>query len=356
MRINLGNFKNLGRRVSGGAAAALLVLGLGGPLEARAVNFVPPFGTNDWDCVMSGSRDGIAFLSFSSDGTFRGYEFLVLRVPKASSSNDPTQSRNGGGDAGRGGVPNSSPTNTLPVHTNLFGSLPFPQADAGDGGTIAVGIPAGQWGFDIKGHIIGYFTELSGYDVCVTNVSFFTNLSTIPPTVLILTNVDCARLTNAVSFTGTVSAGKRLTLVASTPGGRVTYRGVPIAPVASDSGVSPAIGIPDMSGSWYGTKIDHTLPYNEFFQLNSSTDHPDVPNVYDVVGAGPGYTYAGHAMISRQKKMGFVVGIDGTPLVRAVIAPLDLKKARFSAKGEENEGGAELNPITFKGFRNPAVP
>ena len=78
------------------ALAALLALG---GLPAAAAQNASPVGPT-WDCLLSGSRQqGIAFLTFSNDFTFTGYQLLVGKqsTPAVATANG----RNPGGDAGR---------------------------------------------------------------------------------------------------------------------------------------------------------------------------------------------------------------------------------------------------------------
>jgi hypothetical protein len=97
--------------------------------------------------------------------------------------------------------------------------------------------------------------------------------------------------TNRVSFTGTVSPGKRLTLLASSIHGKITYTGVPLS-----------ASLPDISGNWYGVKQAGTHKSGEFFAIGASGD----PYLFYVdTGAGPGYDLTGIVMISSKKKIAF---------------------------------------------------
>ena len=75
-----------------------LALGAGlflGSLLPAAAQFASPVGT--WDCVVSGSENGIAYLTFNADYTFNGYEVLT---PKSAVSSTNENVR-GGDDMGR---------------------------------------------------------------------------------------------------------------------------------------------------------------------------------------------------------------------------------------------------------------
>src|SRR4051812_31575267 len=78
-------------------ALSLLVLGSGAAMGQTAPK--SPVGLT-WDCVISGARNGLAYLTFSDDGTFSGYEILVPKVLGAPS----TQTNLLAGDIGTNGL------------------------------------------------------------------------------------------------------------------------------------------------------------------------------------------------------------------------------------------------------------
>jgi hypothetical protein len=336
------------------AAAALFILGsFGGVCQP----FSSPVGT--WDVVMSGCRDGVALMTFNSDQTISMMEILV---PKPTRNSGFSQTRGPNGDSSRTGTVDGS-TNGLPVHTNIFGGVSFPvpdfnqtNTDTGtsiNGSVLAVhgGEEAGRWGFDSGGRIIGFFTELSPASALVTNLivlgtnnpPFIDNPTLTNSVPFYLTNVTFLRFTNAINFTGKVTLGAkpRLTGVCSTPDGKATFAGLPPLPQT------------DFSGAWFGTKVDEGLPYNEFFNL-SVEDAAE--NLYGVDGSGPGYTYSGSVIVSRQKKIGFAVGRNlplGSPeIVRAIYGSVDLRHVRFSGKGWENKASGTIDRVSFKAARN----
>jgi hypothetical protein len=198
--------------------------------------FKSPVGT--WDFVISGGgQQGIAILTFSEeDFTFFGYEMTTSTL-KGSSSNP----RGGSGRTPVG-------TNSLSSETNLFGFSPV----------------SGQWFYDSKGRVVGNYS----IEVGISN------------------NIQ------GVSFVGKVVPGKRLTLVASSPYGKLNYKGVPFRTVT------------DISGYWNGSKVQGKQNFIEFFTLL-----PADSNIYHVVdGIGPAYSFsAGFCMVSSQKKIGFTV-------------------------------------------------
>jgi hypothetical protein len=286
-----------------------LLLGAVAPLSHAAPPAPPsPVGTT-WDCVMSGSREGLAYMVFASDNTFSGFEILVPNAaPKTS-----TSGRNSGGSGGRTA---SGSTPTTPVQ-QIFGSQ----------------TNGGPWGFNSKGNVIGFFVENMETGPCTTNTLTSISSTNIGGITIITSStnvvIDCPGITNAISFVGKVVPGKRLTLVCSTPFGNVVYQGV------------PSVSLPDMSGAWYGTKKTASQSFIEFFSLAPSAS----PNIYNVVGSGPGYTNSGFAVLSSQKKLAIVVGVDPSlEIVRAVVGPFNQRKGTGNLQGWDQ--AASVDPLT----------
>lgn len=242
-----------------------------------------PLLTNYWDCVISGGiQKGLAFLTFyeepmdngSVQRTFSGYQILSA-TPKASSSSS-IDLRSPLGDIGR----NTGGTLPAPPKTNLFGFTPV----------------SGTWGYDYMWRIIGSYSLPVMYG---TNVVY-----------------------HPVSFIGKSSQGRSLTLVASTPIGRLTYSGRPYK-------ASAAVDL--SAGTWYATRKVNGQSFVEFFP--SDYNYPDAEayaglgnypgifytgsytntimvdtNEFPVVtglGTGPTYTTMGWTMLSSQKKIAF---------------------------------------------------
>jgi len=329
-----------------GAAATIAALLLAGALTSRAQVQKPPYGTT-WDCLMSGSgQQGIAFLTFSNDFTFNGYQLLVGRQSATSASS--SGGRNDGGDPGR--YPSSN-TNSVGGGTNLFGFGPV----------------AGPWRYDEKGRVIGYFIEVLNQQTSITTnftlttitettTNMITNLDgtitySTSNIVLIATNTiyitNTSGTTNGISFSAKVTPGKHLSLVSSTPYGKVSYNGVPQA--------QKPIPAP-ISGSWYGTKKENGQNTLELFNLFPT----DVQNIYMTTnGQGPGISFFGYAMVSAQKKMGFafqtfpgtVTNFDDATggTLSATLGGLSYpsKGAKANTSGWEEP----INPITFKAQR-----
>jgi len=306
------------------AAAVLglfLLAGSAGVCQAAPPPPASPVGT--WDIFFSGGgRVGLANITFAGDSTFAGYEIMAPKQPGSSQAS-------GRPGAIGSGVPSS---NTNSMGTNIFGFE-----------TVL-----GPWGFDSKGRVIGSWVELTPANTCVTNTTItatsVTNGNVITVTLSTNTSVNCDALTNQVSFVGTVVPGKRLTLVASTSTGKVTYRGVPNAP------------LPDISGQWYGYKNEQKQSFLEFFTLT-----PDGLNTYDFVGSGPGgvdgeYIYSGFAMVSKHKKMAFASQVIYPTVgsnILSSIGSFNPKSVNAQTKGIEieNSGGGSFQ-LTFKATRS----
>lgn len=331
-------------------ATALLVMA-----AASAVGQKFPIGT--WDLVMSGSRQGIAYITFTNDPSsssnfsFSGFEILV---PKKTSSQTPVVGRNDGSSTDRGG---SEGTTTFVPGEQLFGYQPV----------------SGPWNYDEKGRVVGYFVEHS-VPTSSTNVvtlstntfasgSFFPSPLTNGPdsnqvfcvTSSLLTNnifsftnqqicysnaITFQALTNTITFVAKGTYGKRLTMHTSTPFGGVTFRGVPPKPLK------------DLSGSWQGVKKEGFQNFQEFFTMTPSVT--GLTNMYDVKGTGPGYSYTNSAiaLVSSQNKIAFACTFDpiapDEQFVRAVTGPFNFKKVKANTRGWEGSLGTN---ITFKAFR-----
>jgi len=299
MNSKLSNPCELWRRLrpalAGGSAALLLA---GATFTSQAQN--SPVGT--WDILMTGVRQGNMYLTFTDDGggTVTGGEIIVPQAPSAASFSG----RNIGGDAGRGN------TTTTPIGggTNFYGFFPV----------------NGQWGFDSRGRVVGYYDEVAA-------------MSESPPVLF----------TNGVGFIGTVSLNGHITLITHTSLGTFNLRGV------------PAVTLPDISGSWYGIKRQQGITDVEFFDLSPSADFP---NTYNVTGGGgPGYSFSGRAMLSAQKKLGIAftefvsTNYDST---RSVIGPFNPNTVSATMTGLDSPPGpsALTNRVTFHATRRTTVP
>jgi hypothetical protein len=331
------------RRSLRSAAAFTALVVLGGVTGVAQVQH-PPYGTT-WDCLMSGSgQQGIAFLTFSNDFTFSGYQLLVGKQSAAGISAPENELRNSGGEMGRYA---NVDTNSVGGGTNLFGFGPV----------------SGPWRFDDKGRVVGFFTEIlnqqttitTNYETTVLTTPVY-DTNTVPPTLIGFTystnytttfTTNTTATTNAVSFTAKVDPGKRLNLVSYTPYGKVTYKGVP----QEHKPISAPI-----SGSWFATKKENQQKILEFFNLFPT----DVRNVYGTTnGQGPGFSFYGYAMVSVQKKAGFAFQtFQGTltnfadasgGVLSATVGPISYptKGAKANTKGFEEP----ITPINFQAQR-----
>jgi len=324
------------RKAAMGCIAAALLL-------SAAALHAQPFASptnNSWDIIESGPRSGVAQMIFNPDFTITMDQIIVPNVAVSTPGSGSSSSTGRGSfSSSRDGVVSGGNTNSIPPHTNLFGFFSFPlsdfQIDGGTNGTLTVhaGVSAGQWGFDTAGRVVGFFVEVSGASSITTNAP----------------NVNLARLTNAISFTGHVTTNaagnNHLILVCSTPSGKVTFNGLPLIQVA------------DVSGGWFGIEVAQGLPYNELFTVTGTS-----MNRYDVQGSGPqyedyglGYDFLGEMIVSRRNKVGFVshhpVANSNTIEVRAIIGPINLKKATFSGRGLDSSDYAGTGPVTYRASR-----
>jgi len=349
-----------------GIAAAALLLGTA-VQTSRAGSASPsgpdPEGSFTWDLISSGSgQRGMAFITFSSDGTFRGYQLLAATP---ANTNSIAIGRDGG-SIGRGGS-GSGGTNAI-VKNLLFGFGPID----------------GFWTRNSKGKIVGLFSEALNVTSIVTNYFASTNSFNLvnsqnaldTTNILVLftngqasasvtiswpdpapgfnqdytlantnftTQVGSAEGTNIVSFTGMASGTKRLTLLCTTSFGKVTFRGV------------EATKSVDLSGDWIGSRPVNGHSANEFFSLTSfQTDNPfpaefpdiaNFPNLFFTTnGVGAGYTFSGVAMVSQQKKVGFMfINNDGTG--RAMMG--NLKPTKFGTTANTKGIEEPLNIVNF---------
>lgn len=371
-------------------ASALMMSGR----SALAQPFTDPSTTGGasggWSMIESGPRRGVAIMVFNEDRSLDAFQVITpnarIVVPPttsggsgSTSGTSGTDGRGTGGDADRNGgtgsdtnapPPTTPPaTNTLPAHTNLFGWVSFRSDESpviGDTiiGEIAFhdGKPPGEWDYDINGKIIGFWTEISEPTAATTNLEvigfhFDPIAQTNVPT--FRTNIDFVRLTNAVSFTAKITTtanpiNNRMSLLATTPAGRVVFSGLPAS-----------IVLTNMSGSglddWYAYRTTQGITYTEFFDLLPIPSAPPEWNVYGVFGRGPGYQYEGNLVVTRQKQIGYAVSrlnpeSPDKVLVRAVVGTADLRRLRFSGNGWEGLPNATLTPTSVRAFHDPPQP
>jgi hypothetical protein len=83
------------------------------------------------------------------------------------------------------------------------------------------------------------------------------------------------------------------------PEQRVQLRGRPTVPLAN------------LAGSYYGVGIREGVSYQEFFSLSPTA----LPNMCDVAGSGPDYSYTGVAMLTRTGQFSMATERSGTNAV-----------------------------------------
>jgi hypothetical protein len=323
MKTKFALIKSLGGYLRLGAAAGTVLLSCGLPLHARAASG-SPVGT--WDVVISGSRQGLAVMQFSADGTFSIYEIIVPKRPSFSSSSDDT--RNDTGDDSRSGsVSSGSSTPSVITITNLFGEE---------------SILNGRWSF-FNGKIIGSYGE-SLAEVCtpetftvVTTSNFDTSTYYITNTITI---TNCVGITNGVDFTGTAVSNKSLTLTGHAFSRPVVFSGLPV------------ILLTNISGNYNGTRVSGGLSSYEFLSLSLSAMDFGNNMIYDVHGSSGGYSYTvfgGHALVSRRGKIAFAIPFDPDGnILRATVGGFDRVRLRFNTQGVEQPDGP-LHFIKFNG-------
>ncbi len=320
MKINFTIPKRLQCFLSSGAALAGILLLSGA--AANAQPFASPVGTT-WDVNLSGDRSGVGLVDFAADGTFTMTEFIVPNPHLGSSSSSSTAtSRNlGGGDSRTGTGGGTTGTNSGAVEQSaLFGFE----------------TTSGRWGFNSQGNLIGFFSEISG-EICTTNEVVVTN--SIDGTITTNENRHCTATTNEVSFTGKVVTGARLTLNATTGGRHTIYQGLPF------------LTLTNIAGDWYGNRIKAGQNTTEFFTLTLSTG-----NRYDVSGGGGNYSYSGGvALLSRWKKIAFVLPLDDGVSIRATVGSFNSRRISFVTQGWEQPTGPLTDRVRFTGTRFPPV-
>lgn len=346
--------------VRGLAAAALL---LGASVQTSQAGSSDPSqgGSFTWDTISSGAgQRGMAFITFSNDGTFRGYQLLAA-IPSSTNISGIGRGGTGVGRSNSGGSTNGT------VKNLLFGFGPID----------------GIWTFNSKGKIVGFFSEALNVTSVVTNYAASTQFFTLvngqtsettnvfvtftngqasatvtiawpnpPPgfnqdytlaNTNISTQVGSAESTNIVSFTGTASGTKHLTLLCTTSFGKVTFKGV------------EATKSVDLSGNWIGSRPVNGHAANEFFSLVSfqndnpfPLDFPDIanfPNLFFTTnGLGAGYTFTGVAMVSQQKQVGFAF-INDSGAMRAMMG--SLKPTKFGTTATTKGIEEPLNLVNF---------
>ena len=155
----------------------------------------------------------------------------------------------------------------------------------------------GRWAYDGTNRIMGYINEV-----------WFAN-----PT---------NQVTNGISFRGPIKPAK-ITLSAHGSQGSLVLQGVPL------------ITTNDLSGTYVGSGRFRNSPF-PFIEVSDFT--PAGPNMYDVTGGGPGYTFTGQFLVSRQRYAAFYQTSGFTPdgaQVTVYAGPFNLSKAKGVLKGTD---------------------
>lgn len=292
----------------------LTLAALGLLLPAAVQAQTPPSPVGDWDLVYSGRQRGLAVLSFQSDFTFTGYEILRPTPPPTPKPADPDPNpRPTSGRVGDSITTGGSGGAT--TVTNLLGSAPI----------------SGTWGYDVRGKLIGILNQLSltvkTLEVVTTNI-----IDNVPvySTNLVDTLVT---ETNAVSFRGTVVPGKRMTLALSGQNGNNSLAGLPVIPLA------------DQSGPFYVTGRRGTVSFVEFLDV---TPDPLMLNRYNYTGTGAGYTFQGRMLVSRQGRIAITAFTnDEEPVLTVYTGQYDRTRRRGELRGTDT---LDHNHVVYKLF------
>jgi hypothetical protein len=241
------------------SAAALLCL----PDFAEA----QPSPVGDWDFTLHGQRRGTAQVTFFSDFTLAGYQISTIPPVKKPSVDSRTGTI--------GDVDVNPRTGQLDGDGSTISGI------LNNTNIVGESLIDGIWSFDVSGRVIGSFNETVSMSEGGTN----------------------RIVTNPYSFHATVNPGRSLGLKAEGPAAKVSWQG------------RPTVLLRDLSGSYYANSVQNGLKYLEFFTLSPTAS----PNIYDVLGSGPDYTYTGTALYVRQGNFSMVTGTDGTnTVVRSV--------------------------------------
>src|SRR5678816_1015340 len=131
-----------------GLCLALALLSTASLVPTSQAQPVSPAGT--WDLIISGSEKGVAYITFDDAGSLSGYE--AIGPSKPGSIDDPIEIERISGDAGRVITTTSGSSSNTTIQTIL-----------------GFGLLSGTWSYDIKGNIIGVYTEGSENRSCLTN-------------------------------------------------------------------------------------------------------------------------------------------------------------------------------------------
>jgi hypothetical protein len=246
-----------------------------------------PSPVGEWDFVITGKHRGNARITFFSDFTLVGFQINTLAPVKTPSVNPRTGEIEGGTIVGSGG---------------FFGSS----------------VISGVWSFDVIGRTIGSYVTESTIIEDGTNKVVSTALS-------FRAAVNPQRTTAAGALVGS------MILNAQGPGQSVQLRGRPTIPLVN------------LSGSYYGVSTRDGINFQEFFSLSPTA----LPNMYDVVGTGPDYSYSGVALLTRTGQFSMATERGGT---NAVITSLTgvLRTSTFPPQGLLTGQQDDVRTVKFR--------
>ena len=237
-----------------------------------------PSPVGEWDFVFAGSHRGNARIMFLSDFTLVGFQITTLPPARRPSVDSRTGEIEGAGsvDPRTGEIDG----NTGTVTDTFFGSA----------------VVSGVWSFDVSGRVIGSYIIDSTVIENGTNQPVSTALS-------FRANVNPQRTTRSGALVGAMFIN------AQGPEQRVQLRGKPTIPLA------------DLTGSHYGLSVREGISYQEFFSLSPSPT--GLPNMYDVAGSGPDYSYTGVALLTRTGQFSMSTQRSGTnAVITSLTGPL----------------------------------
>lgn len=256
--------------------------------------FPSPVGT--WDVQVSGAQGyGLAYITFNEDFTFTGYELLTVKKFSAD-SND------------RGELGDSRNLDVVVTTNGVF--IPTNRASAKQ--LMGFGYINGPWNYDADGKVVGYYTQEVEESGDGTNATVYIN---------------------PVSFRAKVVPGSRITMLATTPDGKMNYRGLPAT-----------MEIPDFTGQWFGEKKQNDQTDHEFFNLSPGYE----TWLFDLTGSGPGYTTDGICLVSQRKYVGVYLR-ETTGNNRSVYGTYNRNSLLLNTKGTDST----FNPLKFKGTKVP---
>jgi len=275
----------------------------------------PASPVGNWDFVVSGAEQGVAFLTFNADNSIGGWEVITFRPNNNVSTSEI--GRNGGVSS------NAAPT----VDFFFFGYTPV----------------TGNWNFATSGQIVGFVAEGDATGVFGSQFSFHGR--TRPGKSLVL---------NAIESPGPSDLDHRIR--------HTVWSGVPFVSSVL-TGVPPPAAQVDLTGNWLAqgsvTSAASTngggsvATFTEFLTLTSLPKASNIPSFftdlaaspfatssYLITGTGPGYTNFGLALQSSKRRIAVVLRegdfTSSNTVLRAVEGPLNTNRFTATAGGTDD--------------------